>query len=131
MREIRLWLRRVRRAPVSNLFVLLSLTVSLAGGLAALSLAAGVLWRALPFVDADGLVTLEIPGQEKQPRWWSWPEFESIAANPPAPLSRIAAYTAVDVNALSEPGRPPETLLGTLVSAEVFPDLRIGVSLDP
>jgi putative ABC transport system permease protein len=129
MRDVRQWLREFRRSPANHIFMLVSWSLSLAGGLVALSLASGILWRALPFYEPDGLAKLELRDDVGEPRWWSWPEFESIALNPRPPLLQLAAYTSADYNAFSEPGRPPEALIGTLVSDAFFRVLGIGVSL--
>jgi putative ABC transport system permease protein len=126
---MRLWLRRLRARPVALGFLLLSLSVSLAGGLAAISLNTAVLWRALPFEGAESLVSLELRTDENRTRWWSGAEFASLAEAPLLPFVAMAAYTGVDINALSEPGRPPEALLGTMVSPDFFRTLGVGVRL--
>ena len=57
-----------------------SLAVSLAGGAFVLSLNSAVLWRNLPFQNAEELVAIEARGSEGQSRWLSWKELESVAA---------------------------------------------------
>jgi putative ABC transport system permease protein len=129
MRDVRQWLREFRHAPAHHVFVLVSWSVSMAGGLVALSLATGVLWSALPFSNPDGLAKLELRTDAGQPRWWSWPELESLALDSPPPLGEVAAYTGADYNVFSEPGRPPEALSGLLVSDGLLGMLGIGASL--
>ncbi len=129
MTQAHLWLRQFGRRPTASAFLLLSLSVSLAGGVAALSLNTAVLWRELPFGDAASLVKLELRTHENRSRWWSGPELESIAATDAPAFASVAGYTAADFNVLSEPGRSPEALLGTLVSPEFFHVLGVRLHL--
>ena len=126
---MRHWLRDAQARPAATAFLVVSLAVSLAGGLSALALNAAVQWRALPFRDADALVRLELQTTENRGRWWSGPELRAIADAPPPPLEAVAGYTVADYNVLSEAGRPPEALLGTLVSPKFFDVLGVGVRM--
>lgn len=119
------WLRDLRTRP-SLAFLVITLAVSLAGGLTALALNVAVQWRSLPFRDADALVSLDVRGVDDEPRWWSGPELRAVADAPPAGVTAVAGFTVADYNVLSEPGRPPESLLGTLVTPS-FVDV-LGVS---
>lgn len=125
---MRLWLRELRARPLL-VFLILSLAVSLAGGLTALSLHAAVQWRVLPFPDPDRLLSLEIHTAEKRARWWSGPELQALSDTPPPGVEGVGGFTVADYNVLSELGRPPEALLGTLVSADFFRVLGVGVHL--
>lgn len=129
MSQLKLWVRRGLQQPGRTAFLLLSLSVSLAGAVAAISLSSAVSWRAFPFLEEESLVKLEVRNFEGQPRWWSWPEFRAVALDAPPSLHAVAGYTVADVNIASEPGRPPQALLATMVSAEFFRVLGLGVSL--
>lgn len=126
---MRNWLRDARARPAATAFLVASLAISLAGGLSALALNAAVQWRALPFRDADALVRLELQTTENRGRWWSGPELHAVADAPPPPLEAVAGYTVADYNVLSEAGRPPEAVLGTLVSPKFFDVLGVGVRM--
>jgi hypothetical protein len=115
-----LWFRDGRRSPGRLAFLVFSLSVSLGGALAATALNAAVSWRDLPFVEAESLVKLEIRARDAQSRWWSWPELQATMLRAGPSLSAIAAYTVGDVGIASEPGRPPNALLATMVSPEFF-----------
>lgn len=93
-----------------------------------MSLKSGVSWRALPFLDANALVKLEVRNSEGQSRWWSWLELQAVALEAPPSFRSVAGYTVADVNIASEPGRPPQALLATMVSPEFFRVLGVGVS---
>jgi hypothetical protein len=101
----------------------------LGGAVAAISLNSAVSWRALPFVEAESLVKLEVRNAEGQPRWWSWLELQGVALSVAPSLHAVAGYTVADVNVASEPGRPPQALLATMVSPEFFRVLGVGVSV--
>lgn len=122
---LRLWLRQASTHTALTLFLVLSLAVGLGGGVFAMTLNSVVLWRSLPFDNAEDLVTVRATNAEHQPRWLSWQELEAIAAQPVGPFSSLAGYTAADFNALSEPGLPPEPLGATLVSSTFFDTFRI------
>lgn len=129
MRQLKLWVRRGLQHPGRTAFLLLSLSVSLAASVAALSLKSAVSWRALPFLDADALVKLEVRNSEGQLRWWSWRELQAVALDAPPSFRSVAGYTVADVNVASEPGRPPQALLATMVSPEFFRVLGVSVSI--
>jgi len=91
MRQLELWVRRGLQHPGRTAFLLLSLSVSLAASVAALSLKS---WRALPFLDADALVKLEVRNSEGQLRWWSWRELQAVALDAPPSFRSLAAAAA-------------------------------------
>jgi len=126
---LRLWMREAARRAVLTVFLILSLAISLAGGVFALSLNSAVLWRGLPFENADDLVSIQATTEDGQPRWLSWPELDSVAASPVAPFESVAGFTAADFNALSEPALPPEPLTATVVSAGFFETFRVRLAL--
>jgi predicted permease len=129
MSQFKLWVRRGLQHPGRTAFLVLSLSVSLAGAVAAISLNSAVSWRRLPFSNADSLVKLEARNAEGQPRWWSWLELQAVAVHPPPSFQAVAGYTVADVNIASEPGRPPQPLLATMISPEFFRVLGVGVSV--
>ena len=129
MSQLKLWVRRGLQRPARTAFLLLSLTVSLAGAVAALSLNSAVSWRTLPFLEAKSLLKLEIRDSEGRPRWWSWLELQAVALDAPPWLQAVAGYTVADVNIASEPGRPPQALLATMASADFLRVLGVGVSV--
>jgi putative ABC transport system permease protein len=120
-----LWLRRFKRETGVVVFLVASLAVSLASATVVLTLSRSVLWRELPFSDSSQLVKLEARTRTSSPRWLSLPEFHAIADGPSPVFEAIAGYTVADFVALSEPGRPPQPLLATMVSARFFDVLRI------
>jgi putative ABC transport system permease protein len=126
---LRLWIRQAARHTALTAFVIGSLAVSLAGGAFALSLNSAVLWRSLPFQNADDLVSVQALGTDGQPRWLSWRELESITESRIEPFDSVAGYTAADVNALSEPGLPPEPLSATVVSPGFFHTFGVRVAM--
>jgi putative ABC transport system permease protein len=129
MSPLELWIRRGLQHPGRTAFLLLSLSVSLAAAVASISLNSAVSWRALPFVDADSLVKLEVRNSEGQSRWWSWRELQAVALDAPPSLHAVAGYTVADVNIASEQGRPPQALLAMMVSPEFFRVLDVGASV--
>jgi len=128
MSHLTLWLRYGQRNPGRLGFLILSLSISLGGALAATALYAAVSWRELPFVQADALVKLEARSRDGKPRWWSWPELQAMARDAGSPFSAIGAYTVADVSMASGEGRPPDALLATMVSPQFFRVLGISVS---
>jgi putative ABC transport system permease protein len=129
MSHLRLWARRGLQRPGRTAFLIVSLAVSSAGALTALSLSSAVSWRPLPFVDAKSLVKLEVRSAEGQPRWWSLPELQAVAVDPPSSFDRVAGYTVGDVNIASEAGRPPQALLATMVTPDFFHVLGAAVAV--
>jgi putative ABC transport system permease protein len=129
MSQLKLWVRRGLQRPGRTAFFLLSFSVSLAGAVAAISLNSAVSWRSLPFLEAQSLVKLEIRNSEGQPRWWSWLELQAVALDPPPSLQGVAGYTVADVNIASEEARAPQALLATMVSADFFRVLGVGLSV--
>lgn len=115
-----LWLRRFGREPASTAFLMLSVAVTLAGVIVALSLNSAVLWRALPFDAADRIVTIEPHWRAAQRQWLTMREFRALAEAPPAPFRFVAGYTAADFIAQPDRGQPAQPLLATLVAARYF-----------
>jgi putative ABC transport system permease protein len=128
MSHLKLWLRYGQRNPGRLGFLILSLSISLGGALAATALYAAVSWRELPFIEAESLVKLEARSRDGQPRWWSWPELQAMVLHAGPSFSAIGAYTVADVSVSSEEGRPPDALLATMVSPEFFRVLGVNVS---
>lgn len=128
MWHLKLWLRDGLRNPGRLGFLILSLSVSLGGALAATALTAAVTWRGLPFAEAESLVKLEVRSRDGRSRWWSWPELQAMSHNPGPSFSAIAAYTVADVGIAAESGRPPDALLATLVSPGFFRVLGVSIS---
>ena len=128
MSHLKLWLRYGQRNPGRLGFLILSLSISLGGALAATALYAAVSWRELPFVEADSLVKLEARSRDGTPRWWSWPELKAMVLNGGRPFSAIGAYTVADVSMASGEGRPPDALLATMVSPQFFQVLGVSAS---
>src|SRR5918993_3069703 len=129
MRALRLWIRHAAREKGLTAFLLLSLAISLGGGAFALSLNSAVLWRSLPFANANELVAIEVKTENGQRRWLSWLELASLTASPPNPFASIAGFSAADFNVLAEPGLPPEPLAATVVSPAFFATFGINVAL--
>jgi putative ABC transport system permease protein len=129
MSQLKLWIRRGLQHPGRTVFLFLSLSVSLAGAVSAISLHSAVSWRALPFLEAESLVKLEVRNAEGRPRWWSWLELQAVALDAPPSLHAVAGYTVADVNVASEPGQPPQALLATMVSPEFLRVLDVGVTV--
>jgi hypothetical protein len=96
MSHLKLWLRYGQRNPGRLGFLVLSLSVSLGGALAATALYAAVSWRDLPFAEAESLVKLEARSRDGQPRWWSWPELQAMALHTGPSFSAIAAYSVAE-----------------------------------
>jgi putative ABC transport system permease protein len=124
---MRLWLRELRSRPL-QLFLAVSLGISLAGGMTALSLYAAVRWRALPFAHSERLLSLEVETSAGRTRWWSGPELHVLTEGLPG-VDGVAGFTAADFNVVADKGRPPEALLATLVTADFFRVLAIDVHL--
>ena len=82
----------------------------------------------MPFVEDESLVKLEVLGRDARSRWWSWPELQATTLHGGPSFSAIAGYTVGDVNVASEPGRPPNALLATMVSPAFFRVLGVDVS---
>ena len=129
MSSLKLWPRRAFPHPGRSSFVLLSLSVAMAGAIAAISLTAAVSWRALPFQQAESLVKLEVRDAQGQPRWWSWPELEALSLDAPSPLHATAGYTVADVNIASDAGRAPQAVLATMVSSAFIRVLGLRVAV--
>jgi predicted permease len=126
---VRLWIRQATGQTALTVFLVLSLAVSLAGGVFALSLNSAVLWRNLPFENARDLVSVQALDPAGQPRWLSWRELDFLTESRIDPFESFAGYTAADFNALSEPGLPPEPLSATVVSPSFFTTLGVRVAM--
>lgn len=126
---LQLWIRQATTHTALTAFLVLSLAISLAGGGFALSLNSAVLWRSLPFENARDLMSIQARGEDRQLRWLSWRELESMTASRIEPFDSVAGFTAADFNALSEAGLPPEPLSATVVSSNFFDVLGVRVAL--
>lgn len=125
---LQMWFRHAAKQTALTLFLIVSLAIALGGGAFALSLNSAVLWRSLPFDDANELVAIEPTNENGQRRWLSWAELAAIAETPVEPFASIAGFTAADFNALADLGLPPEPLAATVVSPAFFRTFRIGAA---
>lgn len=108
LRDIRHALRLLRRDPVFTATALATLALGIGLTTAIFSVAYGVLWRPLPYPQADRLAVVVSAQQgERGPRtFWSWaPRSYDALARQATTFEHLAAYSSGDV-ALTGRGTP-------------------------
>jgi predicted permease len=125
--DVRHALRLIRRDPAFTFSALVTLALGIGLNTAIFSVAYGVLWRPLPYPDADRLVILAAAQQtERGARtFWSWAPLTYEALRPRlTTLDHLAAYTSADAQ-LTGRGEPLQ-VRALEVSPNFFSTLGVG-----
>src|SRR5687767_15716170 len=96
--DVRHALRLIRREPAFTATVLATLALGIGLNTAIFSVAYGVLWRPLPYPDADRLVILAATQRTEKgvKTFWSWTPVTYEALRRRVTLDRLAAYNSID-----------------------------------
>src|SRR6266540_3248076 len=105
-------LRRLRKSPFFALFVVLTLAVGIAANTIMFSIAEGVLFRSLPYPDADRLVWIShgVPGFPQGGATFSYPRFRDIQQQNTS-FDTVAAYEGWNSLTLTGRGEPVRVVL--------------------
>ena len=122
-RDVRQAWRSLRRQPGFLGVAVLTLALGLGANTAVFSVVYGVLWRPLPYPEADRLlrVTSMFPQQFDSPFPLSLPEFVDVRDRMRV-FDEVGAYYVGSVNLGAD---TPERVTRALVSPEVLPTLRV------
>ena len=128
LRNVRLALRRLARKPWINSGAVLCLAIGIGASTSVFTLVHGVLLKALPFEDSDGLVFIrgEVPSQGQSRMLASMLELRDYQDQAKS-FSHIAGAGAryLDLTGLGE----PERLIAGRVSPSFFPMLAVEAAL--
>lgn len=129
-KDVRHAFRLLRRDPAFTATALATLALGIGFNTAIFSVAYGVLWRPLPYPDADRLVLVSAAQQTaKGPRtFWNWSPvaYDGVRQHVTA-FDRLAAYNSIEVP-LTGRGEPQQ-LRAVEVSHNFFGTLRITPTL--
>jgi putative ABC transport system permease protein len=121
-------LRLMRRDPAFTLTALATLALGIGLNTAIFSVAYGVLWRPLPYPDADRLVILSSAGKAERgvKTIWTWAStsYEALRARAAA-FDHLAAYDSIDAQ-FTERGEPVQ-----IHGVEVSPDFLATLGVNP
>src|SRR3954466_12939215 len=103
-RDVRHTLRLLRREPAFTCTALATLALGIGLNTAIFSVAYGVLWRPLPYPEADRLVILASAQRTQKgvKTFWSWTPITYEALRRRPTLDPLAPYNSIDVQS---PGR--------------------------
>src|SRR5690242_356972 len=119
--DVRHTLRLLRRAPAFTITALATIALGIGLNTAVFSVAYGVLWRPLPYPDADRLVILQSSQGAKTFTSWAPRSYEALRGRVTA-LDALAAYSSIDVQ-LTGRGEPVQ-VPALDVSPNFFATLR-------
>jgi predicted permease len=110
--DCRFALRRLRKSPFFALFVVLTLSVAIAANTVMFSIADGVLFRSLPYPDADRLVWISrgVPGFPQGGATFSYPVYRDVLEQNTS-FDTVAAYQGWNSVALTGRGEPIRVVL--------------------
>jgi len=110
--DCRFALRHVRKSPWFALFVVLTLSVGIAANTVMFSIADAVLFRSLPYPDADRLVWISrgVPGFPQGGATFSYPVYRDVAEQNTS-FDTVAAYQGWNSVALTGRGEPIRVVL--------------------
>ena len=125
--DVRHALRLMRRDPAFTVTALATLALGIGLNTAIFSVAYGVLWRPLPYPDADRLVILASAQQTEKgvKTFWSWTPLTYEALRRRATLDHLAAYNSIDAQ-LTGRGEPLQ-----LPALEVSPNFFATLGVNP
>jgi putative ABC transport system permease protein len=125
--DVRHALRLMRRDPAFTVTALATLALGIGLNTAIFSVAYGVLWRPLPYPDADRLVILASAQQTETgvKTFWSWTPLTYEALRRRATLDHLAAYNSIDAQ-LTGRGEPLQ-----LPALEVSPNFFATLGVNP
>jgi putative ABC transport system permease protein len=123
--DVRHALRLMRRDPAFAVTALATLALGIGLNTAIFSVAYGVLWRPLPYPDADRLVILASTQRTEKgvKTFWSWSPSTYEALRRRVTLDQLAAYNSIDAQ-LTGRGEPLQ-LPGLEVSSSFFATLGV------
>jgi putative ABC transport system permease protein len=110
--DCRFALRQLRKSPLFALFVVLTLSVGIAANTVMFSIADGVLFRSLPYPDADRLVWISrgVPGFPQGGATFSYPVYRDLVEQNTS-FDTVAAYQGWNSVALTGRGEPIRVVL--------------------
>jgi putative ABC transport system permease protein len=110
--DCRFALRRLRQSPFFALFVVLTLSVGIAANTVMFSIADGILFRSLPYPDADRLVWIShgVPGFPQGGATFSYPLYRDLLEQNTS-FDTLAAYQGWNSVALTGRGEPIRVVL--------------------
>lgn len=124
LQDLRLAVRRLRRAPVFTAVALLTLGLGIGANTTTFSVVNGILLRPLPHIDTDGLVTVwqTLPSEGLDKLSVSFPLYEDwLELN--AVFEDLGVYSREEHNLTG--GDHPESIEGTRVTSGVFAALNV------
>ncbi len=125
--DVRHALRLMRRDPAFTFTALATLALGIGLNTAIFSVAYGVLWRPLPYPDADRLVVLASAQRTEKgvKTFWSWTPVTYEALRRRVTLDHLAAYNSIDAQ-LTGRGEPLQ-----LPALEVSPNFFATLGVNP
>jgi putative ABC transport system permease protein len=122
-------MRRLAASPLLTAAAVLSLALGLGANATVFSWVRGALIDPLPpAVDTDGLHVLAATGPGELTGALALPELQAIRQGAPS-LAAIAAHFTTDVQLAADGDRPPERVLGALVSGDYFQALDVRIPI--
>ena len=124
---MRIAIRRLVASPVLTAAAVLSLALGLGANATVFAWIRAALIDPLPpAVDTNGLSVLAATGPGELTGALALPELSAIRRGSPS-IAAIAAHFTIDVQLAADGGRPPERVIGALVSGDYFQALGVSI----
>ncbi len=124
---MRIAIRRLVASPILTAAAVLSLALGLGANATVFAWIRAALIDPLPpAVNTDGLSVLAATGPGELTGALALPELSAIRRGSPS-IAAIAAHFTIDVQLAADGGRPPERVLGALVSGDYFQALGVSI----
>ncbi len=124
---MRIAIRRLVASPILTAAAVLSLALGIGANATVFAWVRGALIDPLPpAVDTDGLSVLAATGPGELTGALALPELNAVRRGSPS-IAAVAAHFTLDVQLGADGGRPPERVLGALVSGDYFQALGVSV----
>ena len=124
---MRIAIRRLAASPILTAAAVLSLALGLGANATVFAWIRSALIDPLPpAVNTDGLSVLAATGPGELTGALALPELSAIRRGSPS-IAAIAAHFTIDVQLAADGGRPPERVLGALVSGDYFQALGVSI----
>ncbi len=124
---MRIAIRRLVASPVLTAAAVLSLALGLGANATVFAWIRAALVDPLPpAVDTNGLSVLAATGPGELTGALALPELSAIRRGSPS-IAAIAAHFTIDVQLAADGGRPPERVIGALVSGDYFQALGVSI----
>jgi predicted permease len=126
---VRIAIRRLVANPILTSAAVLSLALGLGANATVFAWVRGALIDPLPpAVDTNGLSVLAATGPGEFTGALALPELAAIRRGSPS-IAAVAAHFTTDVQLAADGSRPPERVIGALVSGDYFQALRVSIPL--